>query len=140
MTTLNEQKVTALARVLGEGLRDEAKLDMSWLVVQALADLEAVHIRALARFAEYPTDAEVEAQYQHDSQTEVFRLQQERRDYWNSLPAPVISTLVRHGLVGQMAGFGGPMGGGSVTDFGRDVLRYLEQVRSEADDIAAPPA
>ena len=139
LTNLNEQKVTALARALGDGLRDEAKLDMSWLIVLALTDLETPQVRALARFAEYPTDLELEDEYPGDAlAVSESPLRKDRMRFSRSLPAPILSTLVRHGLVSQTAGWDGTFVEG-ITDFGRDVLRYLEQnaaPSAEADGAA----
>ena len=46
--TMNEQKIHALARALGNGLRDDdARPDEEQLLVAALAEVEAPHIKAL---------------------------------------------------------------------------------------------
>lgn len=134
MSTLNEQKVTALARALGDGLLDEAKLDMSWVVILALADLESPHIRALARFAQYPTDRELDAEFGDATAVNESPLRKERMALSSTLSPPIISALLRHGLVSQTAGYGLYVDG--ITDFGREVLRYLEQHAPPPSDSA----
>ena len=47
LTTLNEQWIDALARVLADAKRDDAKIDVGRLVVRALSDLEPAHIAVL---------------------------------------------------------------------------------------------
>jgi hypothetical protein len=45
--TAVRQKIGALARVVADNIQDDAKIDCSWLVVAALAQIEAPHIRVL---------------------------------------------------------------------------------------------
>jgi len=48
--TLYEEKVTALTMILVENVRDDARLDISTVIVVTLADLEATHVRVLHAF------------------------------------------------------------------------------------------
>lgn len=45
--TMNQAKVSALARVLKENLVDDAKIDLAILIVAALSDLDSPHLRVL---------------------------------------------------------------------------------------------
>ncbi len=45
--TMYDRKIAALAAVLTENIQDDARLDLGTLIVAALADLEAVHVRVL---------------------------------------------------------------------------------------------
>jgi len=63
-STLNTEKVRALAAVLRENIDDDAKLDLASLIVTALTDLEAPHIRVLHAMLDGPRcPREAEDQY-----------------------------------------------------------------------------
>lgn len=53
-----EEKVTALARVLAEGLRDGGSVDEAFVIAAALADLEAAHVIVLNHLAVKPLPPE----------------------------------------------------------------------------------
>src|SRR6478609_2159051 len=55
-STLDAQKVDALARCLANGLEDTARIDQEALIVRALSDLEPIHVRVLARLELLPLD------------------------------------------------------------------------------------
>lgn len=50
-----EDKLPALARVLADGLRDDAKVDEALVLAGALDDLEAPHVQVLALIVDYAT-------------------------------------------------------------------------------------
>lgn len=60
--TLNEQKIRALSRALANGLRDdEARPDEEQLVVSALAEVEAPHIKVLTHLGPERTSTRTQA-------------------------------------------------------------------------------
>jgi hypothetical protein len=136
-TTLNDQKVAALARVLADGLRDDARLDVSWLIVQALADLESPHVRVLHLMATElcpPDDWARDGMVSRDLRppkpgTWREKALQERLPQLGVGLLPVMATLDRHALV-----FGGALAAAAddrawvLLDFGRECLRYLDGV------------
>lgn len=90
--TLDQEKVDALARCLANGVEDMARVDQEALVVRALADLDPVHVRVLAR-------AEGGAMKQRD----VHRFlcgKIDVREFIDAadLSGPVLAVLERHGL------------------------------------------
>ncbi|MGH3482130.1 MAG: hypothetical protein ACRDPQ_02730 [Nocardioidaceae bacterium] len=90
--TLNEQKVRALGRALANGLRDDgARIDQERLIIAALADLEAPHIKLLDYMA------------RQGSEGFFFTI-----DHWahgsrqsRSAIVVLMAALHRHGLVGS---------------------------------------
>jgi hypothetical protein len=136
MTTLDDAKVAALARVLGEALQDEARLDVSWLLIRALADLEAPHVRILRTMATElcpPVDSAVALR------PGIWRLKalQGRLPQLEHGLDPIMATLERHGAVwgkGLAAAADDPVW--SLTGFGRGCLRLLEE-RGRPDDSSS---
>jgi hypothetical protein len=64
LSTLEEEKVRALGRLLIDALQDDTKLDDCHIVLTALATLQPVHVRVLRAmlFAANPNDPEVTAE------------------------------------------------------------------------------
>jgi len=140
LSTLRDDNVHLLGRVLAEGLTDDARLDVSRVVTDALRDLEAPHVAVLHAMVT-------------QDRPSVPRDQGGERgpDTWShaqielAVPRltggslPVISTLARHGMVlpSAVAVLGGgpespsPLPAWVVTDFGRLCLRRLEEVAAE---------
>jgi len=120
-----EDKRQLLARVVAESVLDEAKVEDAQLLVQALRDLDAPHIRALERIRRAEDGAET---------PDVSREEGARSDAacaaGQKEPTAVIAALVRTGTVTPASTFFG--GGGlisGVTDFGRSLLADLRSVR-----------
>lgn len=91
--TLNERKVTALARAVSNGLADDqAAIDEERLVVQALAAIDEAHLGLLLAMATRHRSGVWSNQWHpHDALL--------KRMKSNGLPTPVLQTLERHGLV-----------------------------------------
>lgn len=128
MTSALNIKVVAFGRLVGDAVRasTDAEVDDLELLTLALADLEAPHVAALARLADFPSDADLYAEYasnNYDAVNEDER-RKARMVLQEALPTPVISALVRHGLLSQKSGYGLYIEG--VTDFGRLLLEYLK--------------
>jgi len=137
LATLNDQRVAALAQALGDGLRDEAQLDTSWLVVQALADLESPHVRVLHLMATEQCPPAQRGDQELGPGVWREKALRERLPGLRDGLLPIMATLDRQALV-----FGGGLAAAvddrvwSLTDFGRKCLRYL----TSAQNQAAPPA
>ena len=138
MRTSVDAKAVALGRILADAATatSEDETDKAELLSLALVDMELPHVRALAALAAYPSDAELYAEHGKDEHERINT--DERRiarfQTVKNTPAPVLSALVRHGLVSQESGYGLYIDG--VTDFGRELLMYLEVQAGAADDPA----
>jgi hypothetical protein len=163
-TTLDE-KIVGLGRVLADGLasEDDARLDEFALLLAALADLEAPHLRVLAWFAEegyyeFPVHPEVpwaDAELRWDAYSRA-DVEADFEQYGIGLDG-VFATLTRHGLIAELApdisaafeqyrrrGLDGQMGRVTnqarrwrVTPLGVTTVRYVEDRAKSAE---APPA
>jgi hypothetical protein len=123
--TLDEDKVRALAHVLAEGLGDDALLDRSWLMVTAIDDLEAPHVRTLAAMVERAGEA--------SQPGGVWDLHSLMRALPNLArgTTPILATLTRHGLTNIANTFdGGDIGPWKVTEYGQEVLAYLTDMKA----------
>ncbi len=118
-----------LAKVIAQATVHEAKVDTAQLVVLALRDLDAPHIRALVhiRDAQDAADAE-EAPYpgKRDENAEN-AVKEATRDQ----PLPVKTALLHTGVAIGSSGLSFSPGGTSVgrlSDFGRELLNDLERM------------
>jgi hypothetical protein len=105
LATLDEQKVTALGRVLTANLTDDAQIDESILVVRALRDLESAHIRALhGMLYNHPDDGTALKGGTRILST--LRWSSEAIGKHNNIDRMVLhnvlATLERHGLISQV--------------------------------------
>lgn len=120
-----EQKRVALARVIASAVLDDAQVDSATLIVLALRDLDAPHLRALERIKRAEDSVE-----RRDGVTRLndADVTQAVREVSAAEPDAVNSALVRTGvahIVGSSWG-GQPMPA-MISDFGRDVLHYLRE-------------
>lgn len=108
-----EAKRRLLVKAAANAFQDDAAIDPALLVTHALRQLDAVHIRTLARLvglADSPDGTE-----------------KKLREAGEKLPVPVLVTLVNTGVVthdNRM--LGGGMYLCDITDFGRHLLRELQ--------------
>jgi hypothetical protein len=115
--TRNRDKRKALCRVLAEGIKDEALIDVSNLLAEAFRDIEAPHLRLLEHMAQRPPD-----------DTRAWGPE----DLAEQLPgladgvAPLLASLQRAGCILAASGFGGGVWF-VVTDFGRLLLAYVRR-------------
>lgn len=119
-----------LALVIANAVLDDAKVDASQLYVMALRDLEAPHIRALARLAR--TVQELQPQLPSDltERPPFVEAANERvRKIWNAEPAPIQAALVRTGCVRFPRGWflSSHEIDQHITDFGFELLNDLER-------------
>jgi hypothetical protein len=94
-STLDQEKIEALARCLANGVEDVARVDEEALIVRALADLDPVHVRVLARLGTRgmrPKDVHWFLTGDIDARSFL-----EAAD----LSGPVLAVLERHGLVDE---------------------------------------
>jgi hypothetical protein len=129
-----EAKRRLLARVVINAARDDALVDESVLIQQALRELEGPHIRAAERLRSVYDSCQMTPEYlaEYPSQDPDRLLQSKRSEdcYEASRhePAPVIATLVRTGMAAPPMIMGGGVGVAYITGFGRAVLDYLRDV------------
>jgi hypothetical protein len=136
--TLWDDKVTALARALADGLADDARVDHQLLVVSALADLEKPHLQVLDVLADgagYEGAAVFSAVFHRQALVD-------RLPHLEDLLPVLINTLVRQGLatedqdwfaalrppdapVPRLQGTVSPPREVSITAFGMECLDYL---------------
>lgn len=125
LNTYNEEKLRVLAHVLAEGLIDNARLDASWLIIAAVADLEKPHVQVLY-LMQNERNAIGETLYDYWS-AEALR---QRLPHLREGIDPIIATLQRHGLVETVPTLENISW--KITDFGRVCLVYLSaEPRSE---------
>lgn len=133
-----DEKAAALGQILAEAAMatSDDETDRAELLTLALMDLERPHVRALAALAEHPSDAELYVEHGEDEHEQVNADERRMARFRTvaAISAPVMSALVRHGLVSQASGYGLYIEG--VTGFGRELLTYLE---SQAMSTARPP-
>ncbi|MET8092101.1 hypothetical protein [Micromonospora sp. NPDC005220] len=126
--TMHEGKVKALAAVLAEGINDDAKLDLSLLIVAALTDLEAAHIRVLDAMVNTNSDAHI-AYPDVEGNRWPSSILEGRFPGLRSGIAPIMATLERQGLATRGAPVENFRGNQATTwlatHFGWECLRYL---------------
>ena len=126
LNTLNSAKVHAIARILAEGLADDARLDLSWLMTAAVQDLEAPQVRVLGALVAHPERA--------SQPNEIWDIHSIRRELPNlaSGTEPIMATLTRHGLTYSPGAIGHGIGPWRVSEFGEQVLSYLREMGEES--------
>jgi hypothetical protein len=138
-STLYQEKVEALGRCLANGLEDAAVVDKEALIVRALADLEPIHVRVLAR---------LERSSLQPSDIHYFMSGEVGADRFLATPnltGPVLAVLERHALVERHERIRENRGVHSrgptveerwaTTAFGRDCLRRLGHADPQGPDV-----
>lgn len=116
-----EAKRRLLARTVGNALLDDAAVDPAVLMVHALAQLEPVHVRALAWLERAVGPA-----------GEVFTDRTAVDEFNKSQPIPVLAMLETVGAVIPATSWTGRgLGAETISDFGRQLLRELRAVADE---------
>lgn len=116
MRTALESKRELMAKVAANAVLDQARIDESRLVIDALRDLDGPHIRALARLA----DA--------DAARSPATSEGGTGDFSKAVGAEhdaVLAGLLRHGLVLQNTTYDGPQVISGVSKFGHSLLDQL---------------
>ncbi|MGK5442142.1 hypothetical protein ACSNN7_10005 [Micromonospora sp. URMC 105] len=120
--TVHEGKIRALAAVLRDSIYDDAQLDLGALIVAAMSDLEAPHIRILNALVNVNPGNNYKGPFKnpwHDSDLE---------NHFPQLGAgitPIMATLQRHGLAREASTLEIVGKGWLVTNFGHECLDYL---------------
>jgi hypothetical protein len=110
-----------LAKVVAQASLDTAQIDESQLLVAALKELEAPHVRALERLRQLHTDPRA----QQIREEQGHRSKAVPADEWDE-PSPVVAALLRTGCVYELRAFvGGGVAGYYTTEFGRKLLDAL---------------
>lgn len=123
--TTYDRKVTALAAVLSENLEDDAQLDLGILVVTALADLEAAHVRVL----DAVMGSSLPPRPDGGEHMPGVVVQSQLERYFPNLSAgitPIMATLVRHGIAEDRLAHDDDNAAWGLTSFGRCCLAYLK--------------
>jgi hypothetical protein len=125
MRTSLEAKVMALGYLLADfaSSQTDDEADGLELLLMALDDLEWPHIRALKTLADFPSDADLEAEVGQKAMNDDPR-RKGRLKVTDGLSRPVLSGLVRHGLIREESGYGTYISG--ITEQGRALLGYLK--------------
>ena len=131
MVTGIEGKRTYLARVVANAMIDTTKIDDAQLIVRALTELDGPHIRDLVKLVA----ADDASQADPGNGDEILQAALE------AIPAPVLATLVRLGVVyvgSEQRGnglFSVPRARTysitGVNDFGRELLANLRSVETD---------
>ncbi len=149
--TTNEDKLRALARSLAMAAKDDALVDPELLVIAALTDMEAPHIKVLRTMAAAASRRNINGRRTHASHP--LRALEFELPEVAAVMSPVLATLLRHGLVSEesedlrawldqrdrdMARFGHSVNRRprqtlyQVTDFGDYCLELLTSISDEA--------
>ncbi len=123
--TLNADKIRGLARALANGLTAEERIDQERLVIAALSDMEAVHIKVLD-FMDQPNRYRAH----RSSSWQVGELTAELPGLQAAF-RPVLAVLERHYLVKLVENWAAvedkDRGDWILTSFGRVCLEHLRQ-------------
>lgn len=130
LASLDQAKLRALAQVLAEAVEDDAKLDISALMTQTLADLEPPHIRVLKAMC---TEASPTASGSGEfvpAGVWLFSTLEERFPTLSGGLLPILATLQRHALLNGRGlaatrADGQPDPVWNATEYGKRVLSYL---------------
>jgi len=108
ISTLDESKIAALAMVLADGIRDDARMDTCRLVVKTLPALDPVHIRDLEAMIRDANPNNVETRGVAPGGIVMFSAQRWTwGDLFLHLPqyqaglTNILATLENHGLIGR---------------------------------------
>lgn len=148
-----EEKRWLFGALVRDAILDESLFEYSWLMSQALSEIDAPHIVALEKLRRF--DQEMEAELRKDDPVGDQSLMEELptprfwdselRGQWAAIPAPIRATLIRTALAIDPAEdeYGGPVR--RVTDFGVDLLVKLPasvpsstSSRAQAPDQSSP--
>ena len=131
------EQVDAIGAALASGAVDEATIDRELLFVRSVGDLETAHVRVLTALTRTsnelglgdPDKPEFDDPVSSLNEHQIALAMPDLADVVD----PILATLVRHGLVGNLTSGGGAFFGGggqqistyAITEFGRHCLRRL---------------
>lgn len=122
LRTGSDSKRRLLAEALTDAIRDEQKIDASWVLTEVLREIDVPHVHALQR---------LRAVDDKGAKSASAEVKWDGREYvreWNALVQPVRATLVRTGLANETS----PLLGFSsepvarLTSYGKFLLERLE--------------
>ena len=126
--TAHRPKAILMARVVGRAVSDRALVDNAQLIHAAIAELEAPHINCLARMRAIERGLFDNSKSNADNaeiRSEAI-VQASQRE-----PVPVVSALIRTGVVHPATLASGGAAIYSLSDFGYDLLAQLDQIGEE---------
>lgn len=118
MRTGWQRKQAVLARVVANAISSDEPIDHEQLVVMALSELEAPHVRALARLAEVAKGLDPENAKHNETIAEAGKRE----------PESVLAGLLRSGAIYSEAVIGGGIAVARVSGFGYELLDCLSDV------------
>lgn len=125
-----EAKRRLLAKAIVNAATDDARLDESQMIVQALRDLDAPQIRALERIRL----AEDQAAGSDPTDSDARQAMREAANQAGGRESEaVVAVLVRTGVVAPPSLIGGGIGVAYVSDFGRRLLDSLRSIEDDSD-------
>jgi hypothetical protein len=116
--TGNEAKRRLLAKVIANAILDDAKVEESQLIAQALRDIDTPHIRALERFHRAEKDSP--SGRATDNEEAMTRINANE-------PTPVLAVLIHTGVAVPATLVGGGVAIYAISDFGRALLDHLRE-------------
>lgn len=119
-----ESKIRGLARVLAENVQDDARLDLSSLVVAALGELEAPHIRVLHTLVHEVPPATSQNIRTEDDAWHCAQLKEHLPNLADGI-MPLIATLFRTGMITEGISSEKDNLSWEITRFGINCLNYL---------------
>jgi hypothetical protein len=120
-----ESKRWLFGALVRDAILDESLFDYSWLMSQALSEIDKPHIVALEKLRRFDQQMDAELKGDPVDSEDPKDWSDLLRAEWTALPAPIRATLIRTGLVidPPLDQYGGPMK--RLTDFGVDLLDKL---------------
>lgn len=133
-----EAKRRLLSRVISAAVLDDAKVDEALLIVLALRDLDAPHLRVLEKMRRVEDDVlardlaefgEAQNGQEHAQSDRESAAHGAVRASTEGVPVALLESLVRTGVAHELGmSYGGPMVPATVSSFGRTLLDDLRTV------------
>ncbi len=119
-----------LAKVVTKAVLDDAEIEPAQLLVQALRDLDAPHLRALARIRNAEKTAEEVDAAGETNEAHGERIADAAAKAGRNEPTPIIAALIHTGVIYPATLVGGGVAVYRVSEFGRRLLADLENIEA----------
>ncbi|KRC63580.1 hypothetical protein ASE12_01645 [Aeromicrobium sp. Root236] len=130
-TSAMHDKRRLLARVVAAALSDEASIDEAALLISALSEIDAVHVRALTAIGRAEDDAKASGEIGVTARGAEKPLTGTVRQVVDKLPDPVLRKLLTVGLIEGSILWDGTSHVPGLTTFGERILADLRSVEIE---------
>lgn len=119
-----------LAKVVAKAVLDDAEVEPGQLLVQAFRDLDAPHLRALARLRN-AEDAATAVNIDGETRdVRSDRISDAVLNAGRAEPTPILAALIRTGVIYPATLVGGGVAAHGVSEFGRRLLADLESLQA----------